>query len=93
MVHPIAEDFAQEISRLCQTIVRQDQWAKFLNAYVSRYDAQGIPLNGRALTMADNERDTLQRLYGHDDRIRSLGGDGPWGLGCGEHLRAPRKAP
>jgi phage/plasmid-like protein (TIGR03299 family) len=74
MVHTIAEDFAQEIARLCQTIVRQDQWAKFLDVYVSRYDERGVPLKGRALTMADNKREMLQRLYSHDHRVAPWAG-------------------
>jgi phage/plasmid-like protein (TIGR03299 family) len=74
MVHSIAEDFAQEITRLCQTTVRQDQWAKFLDDYVTRHDVRGIPLKGRALTMADNKRDALQRLYSHDHRVAPWAG-------------------
>lgn len=74
MVHTIAEDFAQEISRLCRTEVSQDQWADFLDAYVSRHDARGIPLKGRALTMADNKRESLQKLYRHDPRVAPWAG-------------------
>jgi phage/plasmid-like protein (TIGR03299 family) len=74
MVHTIAEDFAHEISKLCQTVVRQDQWGKFLDAYVSHHDARGVPLKGRALTMADNKRDTLQRLYSRDHRVAPWAG-------------------
>jgi phage/plasmid-like protein (TIGR03299 family) len=74
MVHTIAEDFAVEITRLCETIVRQDQWSKFLDEYVSRHDAQGVPLKGRALTMANNKRDALQRLYRHDHRVAPWAG-------------------
>lgn len=74
MVHTIAEDFAQEVARLCRTIVRQDQWAKFLDVYVSRQDARGLPLKGRALTMADNKRETLQRLYRQDHRVAPWAG-------------------
>lgn len=74
MVHTIAEDFTHEIARLCRTIVRQDQWAKFLDLYVSRHDTQGMPLQGRALTMADNKRDVLQRLYRQDHRVAPWAG-------------------
>jgi phage/plasmid-like protein (TIGR03299 family) len=69
MVHAIADDFAAEIAWLCATPVREDQWSRFLDTYVSRHDVAGLPLKGRALTMADRKRDTLQRLYRHDPRV------------------------
>ncbi len=58
----LAEEFAAEVTRLCATTVDQAQWARFLDTYVSRHDRAGLPLKGRALTMADRKRDILQRL-------------------------------
>src|SRR4051794_11597417 len=74
MIHTIADDFAAEVARLCATPVREDQWRRFLDAHVSRHDAAGLPLKGRALTMADRKRDTLQRLYTHDQRVAPWAG-------------------
>src|SRR5690349_2552197 len=51
--------FAAEVARLCATPVAEDQWFRFLDTYVSRHDPAGIPLKGRALTIADRKRDTL----------------------------------
>jgi phage/plasmid-like protein (TIGR03299 family) len=74
MVHTLADDFAAEVARLCATPVRDDQWRQFLDTHVSRNDAAGLPLKGRALTMADRKRDTLQRLYRHDTRVSPWAG-------------------
>lgn len=74
MVHTIADDFASEVHRLCQTAVSHRQWAKFLDDFVSRNDAHGAPLRGRALTLADNKRDALERLYRHDHRVAPWAG-------------------
>ena len=38
------------------------------------YDDAGHPLKGRALTLADKKRDTLQRLYRHDQRVAPWAG-------------------
>lgn len=69
MVHTIAEDFADDIARLCSITVTDADWGRFLDASVSREDQFGKPLVGRALTFADKKRETLQRLYSHDDRV------------------------
>lgn len=69
MVHTLADDFAREVAELCATKVTDQQWERFLDAYVSRFDNSGLPLRGRALTVADKKRDTLQRLWRHDHRV------------------------
>ena len=69
IVHNLAEDFAAEISALCATTVTPAAWGRFLDAYVPRHDPNGQPLSGKALTLADKKRDTLQRLYNHDPRV------------------------
>ncbi|MBM7512298.1 phage/plasmid-like protein (TIGR03299 family) [Nocardioides cavernae] len=74
IVHTIAEDYVREVARLCQVTVGEEQWAKFLDAYVSRLNERGMPLKGKALTMADNKRDILQRLYSHDHRVAPWAG-------------------
>jgi phage/plasmid-like protein (TIGR03299 family) len=41
MVHTLAEDFAQEIARLCRMEVTQSQWEAFLDAHIPRHDNDG----------------------------------------------------
>jgi hypothetical protein len=74
IVHTLADDFAREVADLCATTVTDQQWGRFLDAYVSMVDKTGIPLKGRALTLADRKRDTLQRLYRHDLRVSPWAG-------------------
>jgi phage/plasmid-like protein (TIGR03299 family) len=74
VVHTLADDFAREVAGLCATTVTEQQWGRFLDAYVSRVDKGGLPLKGRALTLADKKRDALQRLYRHDVRVSPWAG-------------------
>ena len=75
MVHTIADDFMQEVATLCATPVTHEQWAKFLDAHVSRTDPRtGEPLGGRALSLADRKRDALTRLYRYDERVAPRAG-------------------
>ncbi len=74
MVHTIADEFADEVATLCAINVSRGQWAQFLDRHVPREDQAGKPLEGRALTLADNKRDVLQRLYTHDARVAPWAG-------------------
>jgi phage/plasmid-like protein (TIGR03299 family) len=74
MIHTIADDFAAEVAQLCATPVSAGQWSAFLDAHVPRADINGAPLKGRSLTMADNKRETLLRLYRHDQRVAPWAG-------------------
>jgi phage/plasmid-like protein (TIGR03299 family) len=75
MVHALADDFAAEVEQLCATTVTPTQWHVFLDRHVPRADARtGRPLEGRALTLADRKRETLDRLYRHDDRVAPWAG-------------------
>jgi hypothetical protein len=65
----LADEFAAEVQQMCAITVTNDQWAKFLDAHAPRLDVKGEPLKGRSLTMADNKRDALYRLYRHDHRV------------------------
>jgi phage/plasmid-like protein (TIGR03299 family) len=70
LVHTLAEDFAAEITTLCATPVSAAQWDYFLNRHVPRVDANtGRLLEGRALTLADRKRGTLELLYRADPRV------------------------
>ena len=74
LVHTLADEFAAEVAQLCATQVTPAQWARFLDLQVPRTDAQGQPLTGRSLTLADKKRDTLQRLYRFDERVAPWAG-------------------
>ena len=50
------------------------QWQQFLDLAVPRTGAEGHPLTGRSLTMADTKRCALERLYAHDDRVAPWAG-------------------
>jgi len=74
MVHTLADDFAQEVARLCQMEVTQSQWKAFLDAHIPRHDNDGTALTGRSLTTADRKRDTLAGLYRADPRVSPWAG-------------------
>lgn len=74
VVHTLAEEFTREIARLCRIEVSERAWERFLDLQVSRLDGSGVPLTGRALTVAVKKRDALQRLYRQDARVAPWAG-------------------
>jgi phage/plasmid-like protein (TIGR03299 family) len=74
MIHTLADEFAAEVAQLCAITVTNDQWAKFLDLHIPRLDGKGEALKGRSLTMADNKRDSLNKLYRHDNRVAPWAG-------------------
>ncbi len=75
LVHDLAEDFAAETAQLCATTVTDPQWRHFLDSHVPRVDpSTSRLLVGRALTMADRQRDRLEQLYRHDPRVAPWAG-------------------
>lgn len=73
MIHTLADDFAREVQTLCATPVTDRTWEQFLDAYVPRI-RDGVPISGRALTLADTKRETLNRLYRYDQRVAPWAG-------------------
>lgn len=70
LVHTTADDFAREVQALCRLDVSNHQWEAFLDAHVPLVEhVSGKLLHGRSLTMAENKRDRLQRLYRRDNRV------------------------
>lgn len=69
LVHTAADAFADQIRTLCRLEVSQAAYGRFLDAWVPRSDAQGVPLSGRALTLADKKRDELTRLWTSDPMV------------------------
>ena len=75
MVHSLADDFAQEVARLCQVEVTPSQWKAFVDAHIPRVHAStGLPLAGGSQTMADTKRDSLTTLYRADPRVSPWAG-------------------
>jgi phage/plasmid-like protein (TIGR03299 family) len=74
VVHTLADDFAVEVHQLCSIEVPGTSWHRFLDTYVPRIDQRGLPLSGKALTLADKKRSTLEHLYAHDSRVAPWAG-------------------
>jgi phage/plasmid-like protein (TIGR03299 family) len=74
IVYEIADDFAAEVTRLCQLTVRENEWAAFLDAHAPLPEERG-----RARTMAENKRESLSRLWRHDNRVAPWRGTA-WGV-------------
>jgi phage/plasmid-like protein (TIGR03299 family) len=64
-----ADDFADAVAQLCATDVTDRQWSAFLDGFAPVKDARGIALEGRSLTMAENKRETMGKLWNHDERV------------------------
>jgi phage/plasmid-like protein (TIGR03299 family) len=74
IVYEIADDFAAEVTRLCRTEVSDAEWTAFLDAHAPMPEDKG-----RARTMAETKRDTLSRLWNHDNRVAPWHGTA-WGV-------------
>ncbi len=75
MVHSLADDFAQEVARLCQVEVTHSQGEAFLDAHIPRvHTTTGLSLTGRPQTMADAKRNRLTTLYRADPRVAPWAG-------------------
>ncbi len=64
-----AEEFEEVIEVMTNSPVTDAEWDKFLDLYVPIVDANGEVAKGRSLTMAQNKRDGLNRLWNHDTRV------------------------
>jgi phage/plasmid-like protein (TIGR03299 family) len=74
ILHTLADEFAAEVAELCATPVTSAQWNAFLDELMPRVDTHDQPLTARSLTIADNKRDTINRLYRHDNRVAPWAG-------------------
>ncbi|TDD29629.1 DUF932 domain-containing protein [Actinomadura sp. KC06] len=74
IVYQVADDFAAEVAALCNTSVSDAEWNAFLDAHVPMPDEPG-----RSRTMAENKRDSLARLWNHDNRVAPWKGTA-WGV-------------
>lgn len=69
VVHATGDEFARQVEELTNTTVTDAQFAKFLDSIAPLTDEKGEAKEGRGLTLATNKRDTLARLYNHDNRV------------------------
>ncbi|WIV52880.1 DUF932 domain-containing protein [Amycolatopsis nalaikhensis] len=74
IVHTIADEFAAEVKKLCQTTVTDRAWRAFLDAHTPIPDEPG-----RARTNAANQRSALTRLWTSDNRVSPWKNTG-WGV-------------
>lgn len=74
LVAQSGEEFAAQVDKLTSEVVTDRQWGRFLDAYVPRPDAEG-----RALTIAENKRADLNRLWMYDARVAPWKGSA-WGV-------------
>ncbi|GAA3138930.1 DUF932 domain-containing protein [Nonomuraea roseoviolacea] len=74
IVYEVADAFTARVRQLCHTSVSSTQWAAFLDAYAP------VPVEiGRGRTLAEAKRDTLAKLWRHDNRVAPWAGTG-WGV-------------
>lgn len=64
-----ADEFAAEIAAMARVTVTDRQWFKFLDTLSPVTDEKGEKLAGKALTMAQNKQDALNRLWQRDERV------------------------
>jgi phage/plasmid-like protein (TIGR03299 family) len=68
LVHTAGDEFSAQVAELCNTTVTDDQWSKFLDS-IAPTVKDGVPLKGRSLTMADNKRADMSKLWNNDTRV------------------------
>jgi phage/plasmid-like protein (TIGR03299 family) len=64
IVHQVADGFAAEVKALCEIKVTDEAWSMFLDAHTPLPEEKG-----RALTLAENKRSQLTKLWVSDDRV------------------------
>lgn len=74
VIHEITDDFAAEVARLCRIDVSDTAWRRFVDAHAPLPEEPG-----RGRSLAERKRETLTRLYDHDQRVAPWRGTG-WGV-------------
>ncbi|TQS10508.1 DUF932 domain-containing protein [Microbispora hainanensis] len=74
IVHQVADDFAEQVKRFCETSVSDRQWAAFLDEFAPVPDERS-----RSRSLAENKRQALDRMWRYDDRVSPWAGSG-WGV-------------
>lgn len=74
IINSVGEDFAAQAESLLDVEVSEGDWSKFLDEIAALTDEKGEAKTGRALTLAENKRGTLNRLWFHDERVKPWAG-------------------
>jgi phage/plasmid-like protein (TIGR03299 family) len=74
VVHTIGDDFARQVAELTSVKVSDGAWQRFLDSLVPLEGKEG-----RSRTMAEHKRESLLRLYRHDERVAPWAGTA-WGV-------------
>jgi phage/plasmid-like protein (TIGR03299 family) len=78
IIFDAADAFAASVAELTATTVTDRQWSDFLNE-LAPLTVKGEAKTGRGLTMAQNKRDEMNRLWNHDERVAPWKGTA-WGV-------------
>lgn len=78
IVHTIADDYQEQLNYLESITVTPQRFTKFVDKFVLTDSTGKVrewkDLQGRSKTMASSKRDTLMRLYKHDNRVAPWAG-------------------
>jgi phage/plasmid-like protein (TIGR03299 family) len=69
IVAAVGDDFSEQVEEQTNTTVSDEEWAKFQDEIASLVDEKGNAKEGRSLTLAQSKRETLDRLWNHDNRV------------------------
>lgn len=80
IVHTVSEDFEREVRELCSTKVSDHDWERIVDELAPLPEEKEGPYGTRAVTMAENKRDTLWHLWSDDLRVAPWRGSafGAW---------------
>lgn len=74
IVHTIADDFSKQVADLTSVKVSEGDWSRFLDSLSPLPEDEG-----RSRTMSQNKRETLTKLWNHDERVAPWRGTA-WGV-------------
>ena len=68
IVHETGDEFSAQLHALTERTVTDRQWFSFLDALMP-LEKDGEPLKGAPLTRTERQRDEIQNLWRHDNRV------------------------
>lgn len=74
IIHTVADDFAQEVKALCEQEVTDKAFEAIVDAYAPLPEVKEGKGGARGLTLAENKREALWRLWRHDERVSPWNG-------------------
>jgi phage/plasmid-like protein (TIGR03299 family) len=73
IVHTINDEFAREVAMLCDQVVTDTEFERFVDMYTPMPETKE-GASTRGATMAENKREALWNLWNHDDRVKPWNG-------------------